>query len=67
MVRGILLGEEAKLANARVGDSSEALMGVAELRGLMHKRDGLQTELREVKAEIARLNGIARSGTSSSR
>jgi hypothetical protein len=67
MVRGILLGEEAKLANARVGDSSEALMGVAELRVLMRKRDGLQTELKEVKAEIVRLNGIARSGTSSSR
>lgn len=67
MVRGILLGEEAKLANARVGDSSQALMGVIELRRLVRKRDSLQVELREVKAEIARLNGIARSGTSGSR
>lgn len=67
MVRGIILAEEAKLANARVGDNSREFMSMAELRELLDKRDSLQTELREVKAEIARLNGMARSGTSGSR
>ncbi|KIM31274.1 hypothetical protein M408DRAFT_21335 [Serendipita vermifera MAFF 305830] len=67
MVRGILLGEEAKLANARVGDSSQSLMGVIELRRLIRKRESLQVELREVKADIARLNGKTPPGTSGSR
>jgi len=67
MIRGILLGEEAKFANASVGDSSRALMGVTELRALVRKQDSLAIELKEVKAEMARMSGTARSGTSSSR
>lgn len=55
MLCGIIMGEEAKLQNIVPGDDSATLMGVDELKSLLRKRKDLETELKELKVEIARL------------
>lgn len=55
MFTGMLMGEQAKLANLRPGDDAATLMTLDEIKSLLRKRQGLEADLKELKAEIARL------------
>lgn len=55
MVCGMIMGEEAKLENLGAGDDSSTLMSMDELKALFRKRNNLEADLKELKAEIGRL------------
>jgi hypothetical protein len=64
MINGIILGEEAKLDNARPGDDASTLMSLPELHSLMKKMKGLKAELGELDVELKRLEASQASASS---